>query len=75
MSRVEIKTILKRVEQLLAAAGALPAEAEQAVEELLNVVETLSSYSQGLAAEVERLRRDLEEKKKAKTTRSHHATA
>jgi len=68
MSRVEIEQILKQVEQLLAAAGALPAEAEQAVEKLLNVVEALSSYSQGLAAEVERLRRDLEEKKKAKTT-------
>ncbi len=68
MSRVEIKTILKQVEQLLAAAGALPSEAEQAVEKLLNMVEALSSYSQGLAAEVERLRRDLEKKKKAKTT-------
>ena len=68
MSRVEIETILKQVERLLATAGALPAEAEQAVEKLLNVVEALSSYSQGLAAEVERLRQDLEKKKKAKTT-------
>ena len=66
MSRAEIETILKQVEQLLAAAGTLPAEAEQAVEKLLNVVEALSSYSQGLAAEVERLRQDLEKKKKAK---------
>ena len=68
MSKTEIETILKQVEQLLAAAGTLPAEAEQAVEKLLNVVEALSSYSQGLAAEVERLRQDLEKKKKAKTT-------
>ncbi len=68
MSRAEIATILKQVERLLATAGTLPAEAEQAVEKLLNVVETLSSYSQGLAAEVERLRQDLEKKKKAKTT-------
>ena len=68
MSRAEIETILKQVEQLLAAAGTLPAEAEQAVEKLLNVVEALSSYSQGLAAEVERLRQELEKKKKAKTT-------
>lgn len=68
MSRAEIETILKQVEQLLAAAGTLPAEAEQAVEKLLNVVEALSSYSQGLAAEVERLRQDLEKKKRAKTT-------
>ncbi len=68
MSRVEIETILKQVERLLAAAGTLPAEAEQAVEKLLNIVEALSSYSQGLAAEVARLRQDLEKKKKAKTT-------
>ena len=68
MSRVEIEKILKQVEQLLAAAGALPAEAEQAIEKLLNIVEALSSHSQGLAAEVERLRQDLEKKKKAKTT-------
>ena len=68
MSRADIETILKQVEGLLATAGALPAEAEQAVEKLLNVVEALSSYSQGLAAEVERLRQELEKKKKAKTT-------
>lgn len=68
MSSTEIETILKQVERLLATAGALPAEAEQAVEKLLNVVEALSSYSQGLAAEVERLRQELEKKKKAKTT-------
>ena len=68
MSRVEIETILKQVERLLAAAGTLPAEAEQAVEKLLNIVEALNSYSQGLAAEVARLRQDLEKKKKAKTT-------
>lgn len=68
MSSTEIETILKQVERLLATAGSLPAEAEQAVEKLLNVVEALSSYSQGLAAEVERLRQELEKKKKAKTT-------
>ena len=68
MSRADIETILKQVERLLATAGTLPAEAEQAVEKLLNVVEALSSYSQGLAAEVERLRQELEKKKKAKTT-------
>lgn len=68
MSRADIETILKQVERLLATAGTLPAEAEQAVEKLLNVVEALSSYSQGLASEVERLRQELEKKKKAKTT-------
>ena len=68
MSRVDVKTILKQVEQLLATAGALPAEAEQAVEKLLNVVESLCSYSQTLAAEIQRLRQELDKKKKAKTT-------
>ena len=68
MSKLNIKSILEQVEALLALAGALPPEAEQAVEKLLNVVESLSSYSQGLADEVERLRQDLEKKKRAKTT-------
>jgi hypothetical protein len=68
MSSLNIKSILKQVEALLAQAGTLPPEAEQAVEKLLNVVEALSSYSQGLADEVERLRQDLEKKKRAKTT-------
>ncbi len=34
MNRREIETILKQVEQLLATAGMLPAEAEEAVEKL-----------------------------------------
>ena len=68
MTRAEIETILRQVEGLLATAGTLPAEAEQAVEKLLNVVEALSSYSRKSAAEEERLRQDLEKKKKAKTT-------
>ena len=46
--------------------GALPTEAEQAVEKLLNVVEALSSDKKELADEVDRLRQDLEKKKRAK---------
>lgn len=34
MSRVEVKAILDQAEQLLATAGALPGEAEQAIEKL-----------------------------------------
>ena len=68
MSRVDVETILKQVEQLLAVAGALPLEAEQAVEKLLNVVEALSADKKELAEEFDRLRQDLEKKKKAKTT-------
>ncbi len=68
MSKLNINSILKQVEALLAQAGALPTEAEQAVEKLLNVVEALSSDKKELADEVDRLRQDLEKKKRAKTT-------
>ena len=64
MSKLNINSILKQVEALLAQAGALPTEAEQAVEKLLNVVEALSSDKKELADEVDRLRQDLEKKKK-----------
>jgi len=39
MSGVDVKTIVKQVEELLARAGALPVEAEQAIEKLLNVAQ------------------------------------
>jgi hypothetical protein len=68
MSRVEVEMILKQVGQLLATAGPLPAEAEQAIEKLLNVVESLCAYSQTLTDELQRLRQELDKKKKAKTT-------
>jgi hypothetical protein len=68
MGRVDVETILKQVEQLLTTAGALPREAEQAVEKLLNVVESLCADRQSLFDEVQRLRRELDKKKKAKTT-------
>ena len=68
MGAVEVETVLKQVEALLAGAGELPAEAEQAVGILLNVVETLSADRRELTKEVERLRQQLEQKKKAKTT-------
>jgi hypothetical protein len=68
MSRVDVDGILKQVEALLAQAGPLPAEAQLAVEKLLNVVEALCSYGKELADEVEQLRKRLEQKKKEKTT-------
>jgi len=58
---------LKQVEALLARAGALPVEAEEAVEKLLNVVETLFADKNELTEEVQRLRKQLEQKKKDKT--------
>jgi len=68
MSGVDVQSILKQVEALLASAGALPVEAEEAVEKLLNVVEALSADKNELAEEVQRLRKQLEQKKKDKTT-------
>jgi len=70
MSGSNVSTILKKVEDLLSQAGSLPAEAEQAIAKLLNVVEALSADRSELAREVERLRRQLELKKKPKTTDS-----
>jgi len=68
MSRIDVETILKQVEQLLGTVGGLPDAAEQAVEKLLNVVESLCADRQSLMDEVERLRQELDKKKRAKTT-------
>jgi len=68
MGNLTVGEILKEIESLLALAGDLPAEAELAVEKLLNVVEALSCDRQSLADEVQRLKRQLEQKKKNKTT-------
>ena len=46
----------------------MPAEAEEAVEKLLNVVESLCSHNQTLLDEVKRLRQEQKKKKKPKTT-------
>jgi hypothetical protein len=68
MSRLNVEEVLKQVERLLAVAGSLPAEAELAVEKLLNMVEVLCSDRKELADEIERLRKQLDKKKKPKTT-------
>ena len=68
MSTSDIQSILKRVEEQLASAGELPAVVELAIDQLLNVVEALSSDKKASADEVERLRKQLDQKKKAKTT-------
>jgi hypothetical protein len=68
MSRFNVEEVLKQVERLLAVAGSLPAEAELAVEKLLNMVEALCSDRKELADEIERLRKQLDKKKKSKTT-------
>jgi len=68
MSSSSIQEILKEIEELLSSAGDLVPEVELAVEKLLNVVEALSSDKQSLIDEVERLKQQLQQKKKAKTT-------
>ncbi len=63
----EVKSIIEKVEQLLAEEE-LSAKTELAIQELLNVVEALCSDKNSLADEVDRLRKQFDQKKKAKNT-------
>ena len=67
MGSSDVQSIIERVEQLLAEEELSP-RVEFAIQELLNVVEALSADKKSLADEVDRLRKKLEQKKKAKTT-------
>jgi len=67
MGTSDVRAIIEQVESLLAAAE-LSERVEVAIQKLLNVVEALSSDKQSLVDEVERLRKRLDQKKKAKTT-------
>ena len=69
MGTSDVKAIIEQVEQLLAEEE-LSERAEFAIHNLLNVVEALSADKKSLADEVERLRKQLEQKKKAKNTSS-----
>jgi len=68
MDRSEVQGVLSRIEQQLAGLGGLEPVVEQAIEELLNLVERLVSGQQALAQEVQRLKEQLQRKKKDKTT-------
>ncbi len=68
MDRSEVQAVLVKIEQQLANLGILDPVVEQAVEELLNLVERLVSGQQALTQEVQRLKQQLEQKKKGKTT-------
>lgn len=68
MGAADVPTIIEQVELLLAE-EVLSERVEAAVQKLLNVVEALSADKKSLADEVERLRKQLEQKKKDKTTR------
>ena len=64
MGTSDVKAIIEKVEQLLAEEE-LSDKIELAIQELLNVVEALSADKKSLVDEVERLRKQLEQKKKA----------
>ena len=56
MSSSGVAELLKEIEDRLAAVGELPAEIEVSIQQLLNIVEALSSDKQSLVDEVERLK-------------------
>ena len=59
MSNSGVQEILQEIEERLATVGELPAEVETSIQQLLNVVEALSSDKQSLVDEVERLKQQL----------------
>ncbi len=69
MDRSDVQAIIEQVEQLLAEQE-LSEPVEKAIQKLLNIVEALSADKKSLAEEVGRLRKQLEQKKKAKTNSS-----
>ena len=66
-----VKSVIAKVERLLAEED-LSEKTELAIEELLNVVEMRCSDKNSLSDEVERLRKQLEQKKNAKNTANHN---
>jgi hypothetical protein len=71
MSIVDVESVLAQVDELLAKAGDLPEEAALAVEKLLNVVEALCSDRKKFVEEVQRLREQLDQKKKGKNSQNN----
>ena len=69
MSPSETQAVLKHIEEQLATEALSPV-VQQALQDLLNLVEHLVADKQAALAEVQRLRQQLEDKKKAKTTAS-----
>ena len=66
MGTSDVQAIIEQVDQLLAEEE-LSERVEAAIQKLLNVVEALSADKKSLADEVERLRKQLEQKKKSKS--------
>ncbi len=70
MSVSDVRDILKRIEEQLATVVDLDPQAQQAFEELLNLVEHLVADQEALVREVQRLKQHLDNKKRTKTTNS-----
>lgn len=68
MKRGEVEKSLKEVEELLGNDRELPDAVELAIRKLLNLIEALCCNNQELMKEVERLRKQLEEKKRGKNS-------
>ncbi len=64
----DVQDILKRIEEQLASVENLGPVGEQAIQALLNLIERLVAAQQELLQQVKRLKEQLENKKKAKTT-------
>ncbi len=72
MSVSDVRDILTRIEERLAMVADMDPQAQQAFQDLLNLVEHLVADQEALAREVQRLKQQLDSKKKAKTTHSAH---
>jgi hypothetical protein len=70
MSLSDVRNILKRIDEQLATVVDLDRQAQQAIQDLLNLVEHLVADQEALAREVQRLKRQLDHKKETKTTNS-----
>ena len=72
MSLSDVRDILKRIEDQLATVVDLDPQAQQAIQELLNLVEHLVADQEALHQEVQRLKQQLDNKKRTKTTNAAH---
>jgi hypothetical protein len=70
MNDADVRNILNRIEEQLATVVDLDPQAQQAFEDLLNLVEQLVVDQEALAREVQRLKQQLDNKRRAKTTNS-----
>jgi len=73
MSKRNVNSMIKEIELTLSGIGSLPPDVEKAIEKLLNIVEILSHDNQSLKEEVSRLGKQLDKKKRAKTTMGDQA--